>query len=141
MRACFSSKQKQRACFLKFKPFLFHNLENCGNLSSDFSCCLTSLKTSLQKSFSSVSSQTFMELEWNQSQIFKYILNFLKEKFFRRLKNRFLLLKRSDMRNWFYDRMDLSCQIAANWVHSVTNRITEKKFWRLKGPILNYGKT
>ena len=109
MQACFSSKQKQRACFLKFKRFLFHNLENCGNLSSDISCCLTSLKTSLQKSFSS---------EWNQSQIFKYILNFLKEKFFRRLKNRFLLLKRSDMRNWFYDRMDLSCQIAANWVHS-----------------------
>ena len=101
MRACFSSKQKQRACFLKFKPFLFHNLENCSNLSSDFSCCLTSLKTSLQKSFSSVSSQTFME--WNQSQIFKYILNFLKEKFYRRLKNRFLLLKRTDsMIGWIF---------------------------------------
>ena len=55
MRACFSCKQKQRACFLKFKPFLFHNFKSSGNLSRNVSCCLTSLKTSFQKFFSSMS--------------------------------------------------------------------------------------
>ena len=90
MRACFSCKQKQGACFLKFKPFLFHNLKSSGNLSRNVSCCLTSLKTSFQKFF-------FINV--------KFIVNFLKEKF---LEEPILIVKKKW--TWGTDSV-LSCQI------------------------------
>ena len=135
MRACFSSKQKQRACFLKFKPFLFHNLENCGNLSSDFSCCLTSLKTSLQKSFSSVSNRTGVKISFKVK--FSNLLWIFWKK--NSLEEPIFIVKKK----WHEKLIGSDGSFLSNWVHSVsvTNRITEKKFWRLKGPILNYGKT